>query len=346
MGVVGYHAAPQLVAGGFVGVDVFFALSGFLITALILRQESQDRFCLKTFYLRRAMRIGPSLIVMLASILVIGWWFLLPHEFHELRGDMMHSLTDFMRLMVGPEADYFEGAVEEKPLVHLWSLAVEVQFYFLWPLMLVAMAGRRERLTALLLIVLVSFGTNLLMAGATLARAYYLPQTRVWQLTLGGLLAFSLHQGAAARYLERFLDQTGLTRAGAANIASGVGLALIAVSAFGLTDRLAYPGWWAIVPTLGALLVIAAGAHATLNRRLLSSPLMVGLGLVSYALYLWHWPLLAFRNVLNLDDDVWATVTCLATALALAAATYRYIELPLRSLRLPLRSVPRRGSLR
>lgn len=337
---------PQLIAGGFVGVDVFFVLSGFLITGLITRQEAEGRFCLKRFYLARVMRLIPALAAMLAGILAIAWWFLLPHELHELRYGMVHSLADFMRFTVSPKAGYFQGAIEDKPLVHLWSLAVEGQFYLLWPLLLVAVPGRRAKLAALALIIAASFAANLWMVGDVLARAYYLPQSRFWQLAAGGLLALMLERGEGGRSFALRFERFGITTKNAANIASVAGLALIAVAALTFTDRLEYPGWWALVPTLGALLVIVAGPAALLNRAVLACRPMVAMGLVSYALYLWHWPLIAFRNILDLEEDMWVTAICLAAALALAAATYRFIEQPLRTLRLPSRLGSRRSSLR
>jgi peptidoglycan/LPS O-acetylase OafA/YrhL len=338
LSVIGYHAAPGVFPGGFIGVDVFFAISGFLITTLILREQDRGHFCLGGFYLRRARRILPALLVVLAGIVAIGWWFLLPYEFQALRQGLIRSLPDFLRFMFGHDGGYFYGAPEEEPLVHLWSLAVEAQFYLAWPLTLVVLPARRQQLVALLLVLCASFAAGLVMADDSQIRAYYLPQFRFWQLALGGLLALAAHNKDWARPLQRFL---GKWKAKASDIAAGCGLGLIAFAALGFSDRLAYPGWWALVPTLGAALVIGAGGDAFANRRLLASRPLVSIGLISYALYLWHWPLLSFRNILDLDADAGATVLCLATAVALAGMTYRFIEQPLKAFPLPERFAPR-----
>jgi hypothetical protein len=180
-----------------------------------------------------------------------------------------------------------------------------------------------------LLITVGSFTSGLLMLGKN--PAFFLPQHRVWQLSTGGLLALAVLQGDAikarlrgARLLPRLSPKF------VADGASTMGLILILIALAGFNDSIRYPGWWGLIPTAGAALVIAAGPHAAANRLLLSRPLVVFIGLISYALYLWHWPLLAFRNIIGLGDDVWLTLVCLVASLVLAALTYRYVEQPLR----------------
>jgi peptidoglycan/LPS O-acetylase OafA/YrhL len=336
LSVVGYHAAPSLVRGGYVGVDVFFVISGFLITSIILRERDEGTFSLIGFYERRARRLFPALIVVLAATALIGWYFLLPHEFRALGKHITAGAAYFINIALKKEAGYFDAAADEKPLLHLWSLAVEEQFYLVWPLLLLVLRGRRQILVVLLLITIASFASNLGATARNPASAFFLPQNRIWELSSGALLAFAAVYACAEQRmrLARFLARARLSPAAAADLGSAAGLALVLGAVFGL-DRVVYPGAWALIPTLGAVLIIAAGRRSLLNRLLLSHPLMVGIGLISYSLYIWHWPLLSFRSILGLGGDWRITLAAVAAAVALAVVTYRYVEQPFRRAPVP-----------
>ncbi len=332
LSVVTYHAAPHLLPGGYVGVDVFFVISGFLISTIILRERAEGCFSLAAFYARRIRRLFPALIVVLLATLAIGWYFLLPHEFRALGKHIAAGAAYFINFTLKREAGYFDAAAGDKPLLHLWSLAVEEQFYIVWPLLLLLIRERRHLLIALLLITSASFASNLNAVGRNPASAFYLPQNRVWELSLGALLAFAaLYANGAKAWLAR----RPISVAALSNVASCLGLALILGAAFGYDDRVIYPGAWAAVPTLGAVLMIGAGPGGLVNRWLLAHPALVFVGLISYALYLWHWPLLSFAHILGIGDDDRITGALVAISAGLAIATWALVERPLRRARPP-----------
>jgi peptidoglycan/LPS O-acetylase OafA/YrhL len=337
LSVVAYHAAPALVPGGYVGVDVFFVISGFLISTIIMRERAAGHFSLARFYARRIRRLFPALIVVLAATLAIGWYFLLPHEFRALGKHIAAGAAYFSNFALKREAGYFDAAADTKPLLHLWSLAVEEQFYIVWPLLLLLIRERRHVAIALIVITAASFASNLNAVGRNQASAFYLPQNRVWELSLGALLAFATLQAADVRaWLEARLQSARIRLTAAASLASGTGLALILGAVFLLDERVIYPGGWALIPTLGTVLVIAAGARSLPNRLVLSQRAVVFIGLISYSLYLWHWPLLSFASILGLGGDRRTTLALVAIAFGLAATTYYLVERPFRRAKAPV----------
>ena len=230
----------------------------------------------------------------------------------------------FINFTLKHESGYFDVAAGDKPLLHLWSLAVEEQFYIVWPLLLMLVRRRRMLIAVIAALAVASFAGSLVALGKNQASAFYLPHYRVWELGAGALLAAAaLGGGPFAR----------LRGSALADIGSIAGLALVLGPALFLAQRPDYPGYFALMPTAGALFLIAAGPHALVNRTLLSQPFMVGIGLVSYALYLWHWPILSFAHILGRGDDTIVTLLCVAAAVALACVTYLYVERPLRRAR-------------
>jgi peptidoglycan/LPS O-acetylase OafA/YrhL len=334
--VVAYHAAPALAPGGYIGVDVFFVISGFLISTIIMRERAAGHFSLAGFYGRRIRRLFPALIVVLAATLAIGWYFLLPHEFAALGKHVAAGAAYFLNFTLKGEAGYFDAAADTKPLLHLWSLAVEEQFYIVWPLLLLLIRDRRHLAIALVVITGVSFALGMNAIGRNQASAFYLPQNRVWELSLGALLAFAALNGAGAKaWLHARLESVRLSTGVLASMMSCAGLALIVGGVFLFDERVIYPGAWALIPTLGAVLVIAAGAGGLPNRLLLSQRAVVLVGLISYSLYLWHWPLLSFRSILGLEDDWRVTAAIVAISAGLAVATYYLVEQPFRRAKAP-----------
>ncbi len=324
LSVVAFHAFPQLVRGGFVGVDVFFVISGYLISSIIYRGLSQGRFTLRAFYARRIRRIFPALIVVLMACFAAGWFSLLANEYTQLGKHIAGGAGFSSNLVLWRESGYFDPAAELKPLLHLWSLGVEEQFYIAWPLLLVLAWKRRVSLLSLTLSVLaVSFWVSITTSRTDLVAAFYSPISRFWEIVIGGALAFgSIH----------YVSPREGHRTNARNLRAFAGALLIAAAMFGLSRAREFPGWWALLPTVGAFLVISAGPDAWLNRRVLSHRLLVLLGAISYPLYLWHWPLLSFAHIYGSTAPSAALRVGLALSSALLAwLTYRFIERPVRS---------------
>ncbi len=323
LAVVVFHAFPAALPGGFVGVDVFFVISGYLISSIIFKALAGGEFSFADFYARRVRRIFPPLLLVVAVSLALGWAVLLPDEYAQLAGHALAGLGFAANIVFWQQAGYFDNAAALKPLLHLWSLGVEEQFYIVWPLVAV-LAWRCGRRLALVLAILAvaSFATNLVLTAAAPVAAYFLLPARAWEMLAGAALAWRLHRHGAV---------FGGARGAWAQWAAALGLTAIAAAAALIDKERAFPGWWALLPTLGAVLVIAAGEGAWVNRRLLASRVMVGLGLISFPLYLWHWPLLSFVRIVAGEA---ASPLALAAAVALAAVcaglSYRLLETPVR----------------
>ena len=317
--VVAYHAQPWLVRGGFIGVDIFFVISGFLITRIILSEAKAGTFSSLAFYARRVRRIFPALIVVLATTYLIGWIVLLPDGFALLGESTAAGVAFVSNLFQLHQTGYFAPDAAENPLLHLWSLGIEEQFYIFWPLLLVLLVGSKYRRLRIAAIAAASFGLSLLIFLGLKEWSFYSPLPRAWELLAGGLLASSQVEGAA-RHSSPLRE----------NLLSAAGLAAIIGAAAALNKESLFPGAWALLPVLGAVLIIIA-PNSTVNRVLLSSRAMVAIGLISYPLYLWHWPLLSYlgivRNGVPNAIEIWAVVI---VAFILAWLTYRFVEIPLR----------------
>ena len=322
LSVVGFHAFPRALRGGFTGVDVFFVISGFLISGIIFEDLRRGRFSFVRFYARRFRRIFPALIVVLAACLVYGSLALAPDEFRELGKQAAAGAGFSSNILQWLQAGYFDEQATSKPLLHLWSLGVEEQFYIAWPMMLVA-AYHRGWLFKYLCgaLLLVSFATNLVQTATSPSAAFYLPLPRFWELLLGALLAYRFRSAADAAGPAA---DTGQWR-------SVAGLALIGAGFILIDGERAFPGWWALLPTLGTALVISSPG-AWLNRTLLSAKPLVFIGLISYPLYLWHWVLLTFARIANYGEELprlWR-IALIAASAVLAWLTYRWVEKPIR----------------
>jgi peptidoglycan/LPS O-acetylase OafA/YrhL len=317
--VVAYHAQPWLVAGGFIGVDIFFVISGFLITRIILSEAKAGRFSPLAFYARRVRRIFPALIVVLATTYFIGWIVLLPDSFTLLGESTAAGVAFVSNLFQLHQTGYFAPDAAENPLLHLWSLGIEEQFYIFWPLLLVLLFGSKYRRVWMAAVAAASFGLGLLIFLGLKEWSFYSPLPRAWELLAGGLLASSQLEGLAR--------QSSPLRA---NLLSAAGLAAIIGAAAALNKESQFPGVWALLPVLGAVLIISA-PNSAVNRVLLSSRAMVAIGLISYPLYLWHWPLLSYlgivRNGVPNAIEIWAVVV---VAFILAWLTFRVVEIPMR----------------
>jgi peptidoglycan/LPS O-acetylase OafA/YrhL len=331
--VVAFHAFPRKVPGGFVGVDIFFVISGFLITSLIIRGLQTGDFSFTDFYVRRIKRIFPALITVLAACLIVGWFVLFPGEFRDLGKHAAAGAGFVANFSLLSEVDYFAINADHKPLLHLWSLGIEEQFYIVWPALIVlAWRWKHGPLAMAALICVGSFVWNVILTPINTAAAFFLPFTRFWELMVGCLIAFAAtHESFAGLTPARLMAFYERHRDRLHEWAGWIGLALIVLAAAVIKPTRAFPGWWALLPTLGAALIIVAGPQSTINRVLLSHRAMIYVGLISYPLYLWHWPILSFARMIHFKEPTdLVRVGCVALAFLLAHLTYRYIERPIR----------------
>jgi peptidoglycan/LPS O-acetylase OafA/YrhL len=319
LAIVGFHAFPEWVTGGFVGVDVFFVISGFLISGLIFHGLQDGTFSYAHFYGRRIKRIFPALIVVLLGIYSFGLLVLTGAEFRQLGSHIAAGAGFLSNFMLWRESGYFDNLAETKPLLHLWSLGIEEQFYIVWPLLLGWSHKRQWNCLAITgLIAIISFALNLCILQDHPVAAFYSPISRFWELMLGGILAYVTPNRRAGGF-------------GRHSWYSILGLALIASSIALLDKDRAFPGWWALLPCAGAFLVIAAGPDGWVNRNLLSRPVLVQIGLISYPLYLWHWPLLSFAYIMESQAPSYEVRGALVLiSLILAGVTYEKLEIPAR----------------
>lgn len=321
--VVFYHAGLSGVPGGFVGVDVFFVISGYLITRIIHDEMLEDRFSILHFYERRARRILPALLTVMAASLAMGWVWLSPADYDALARSAGSVLVFLSNVWFWQNSGgYFDGATDFLPLLHTWSLAVEEQFYILFPLMLL-MLVRMGRRTTLWVTAALILGSLVLAAWATPrmpSASFYLLPTRIWELGVGSLLALGLAPGTAPRWLRELVGV--------------LGLAAIVYAVTQYDGATVFPGLAALPPVLGAAALIwVGGAGGSLAGRLLSWQPVVFVGLLSYSLYLWHWPIMAFARNRMMDlhlPPAWQVGT-IALSLLLAWASWRYVECPFRA---------------
>jgi len=315
--VVNFHAFPGAMPGGFIGVDIFFVISGFLITGIIVRELDQQRFSLLAFYNRRIRRIFPALITVLGATLVLGWLWMLPAAYAQLSADVFASAAFFANIALLLQSGYFDIESAKKPLLHLWSLGIEEQFYLFWPLLLMLLARMRLNiLVAASVIGVASFVLNVALIGSDPVATFYLPFTRAWELLAGAVLACSWSK----------VSQTGA----ASNLRASAGLLLMATAAGVLSTNRAFPGWWAVLPVAGTALLLSAPA-AWFCRALLASRPLVWIGLISYPLYLWHWPLLVFFGIIKFGPlTLPERELILLLSALLAWLTYWLVESPFR----------------
>lgn len=333
--VVLYHADGRLLPGGFVGVDMFFVISGYLITQILLREIETGTFSVRRFYERRVRRLFPALFVMLAAVLIWGFMILSPEDFDELASTALATIVFASNAMFFSLSDYFEGPAELKPLLHTWSLAVEEQFYLVFPLVLAGMARFAPRLLKPLLWIgsVGSLALCILLTRSHQMAAFYLPMTRAWELLAGALIA-----AGAVPAVRGQLARDGL---------SLIGLVLIGASLVLIDRSMRFPGVLALAPVLGTALVIHAGqGGATAGGRLLSLPPLVWLGALSYSLYLWHWPLMAYARYTTIGEPepvrLWLAA---AAAVPLALASLIWIERPAQKARLSGSAILSSGGL-
>lgn len=333
-----FHAFPTRFPGGFVGVDIFFIISGFLISGIIFKGLERGNFSFLDFYSRRVRRIFPALILVFVACLIFGWLALIPAEFRQLGKHVLGGSAFSSNFVLLLESGYFDSEATRKPLRHLWSLGVEEQYYLIWPVLLFLCRNSQRYIKILLATLgLSSFAFNIYLTNANQSMAYYLPLTRFWELMVGSGLAYLVRHrddggnGMLSRWNSMETDpRFGAKVAGTKAI---LGVIAIALSLYLINERRAFPGWWALLVCAGAALIIWAGGNTWINRRILASRPFVWVGLISYPLYLWHWPLLSFANIVSVRPSIPYRFAALLASVALAYLTYLFLELPIRRAR-------------
>ena len=314
--VIVFHAIPEALPGGFIGVDIFFVISGYLITGILLKDMSAGHFSYLNFYARRFRRIVPALITVLTSILLLGWILLLSDEYSNVARNIVAGATFTTNFILLHQPGYFEWSAELNPLLHLWSLGIEEQFYLVWPPILLLILRRSQRIAIYtLLLLVISFGLNAYFVSGNETKVFFLLPTRLWELLVGCLLTITETSGSLTA--ERF-----------SNAKSIAGATLLAASIYFINKGESYPGWWALMPTISSFLIISSGPCALINRTLLANKPMLLIGLISYPLYLWHWPLLSIAKIVEGKLSTTVVLGILGLSAILAFLTWQFIELP------------------
>ncbi len=328
LSVVFYHAFPGWVKGGFIGVDIFFVISGFLISTIIFENLERNSFNFYEFYGRRIRRIFPALIVVLTFCLALGWLILVSDELNQLGRHIAAGVGFVSNFVLWGEAGYFDNEAETKPLLHLWSLGIEEQFYIVWPFLLwFAWKSRINLLAVAAILTIASLILNLVGIRQDPVSVFYLPLTRFWELLCGSILAWlalyrKLSFHSTQGEFKNWFNANGVFP----NIASALGCGLLGYGFYAISKEVSFPGWWAVIPVLGTALIILGGPKAWINRRLLSNRLVVWFGLISFPLYLWHWPLLSFANILEGSPSRTTKIVVVILSILLAWLTVRFVE--------------------
>jgi len=314
-----------MLPGGFLGVDVFFVISGYLISLILFREQAAGTFSFADFYARRVRRLFPALAVVLLVTIAFGAFALFADEYQRLGKHAALAIVFLLNFQLMGEAGYFDVASDSKPLLHLWSLSVEEQFYLVWPALLVVLGRIRWRIGLSIGVLLVSsFAFAIYLASSNLDALYFHPLVRFWELLLGAVLAY-YHQRFGINALPPKIDQLWMR-----HLLSCAGLAAIVSALFFTSSKANTPGAQTLIPLLGVTALIASGSSSVVSRFFSLKP-MIWIGLISYPLYLWHWPLLSYIRIMESGapskELLWMGA---GAAVLLAALTYRFIEQPLR----------------
>jgi len=319
MAVILFHAGLSAVPGGFVGVDIFFVISGYLITGLIVEKLRQGTFSFWDFYARRTRRIYPALFVLIPVVLLFGYFILTPGEYEDLAWSAIYSSAFLANVYFWLNTGYFDQAAVMMPLLHLWSIGVEEQFYLMWPAALVLAwrffypLTRQATLIALIGATVLLFAVCVVWTYYDAKAAFYLPFTRLWEFTLGALV----------------LALPPITRPRLANWLSIGGFAAMLVAALTFDETLAYPGYYALLPCLGTTASIAAGQNSLINRVLSLGP-SVFLGKISYSLYLWHWPIFVYYTYYHGNASAQEKLAFIPVVILISYLSWRFVETPTR----------------
>jgi len=326
LAVIGFHYFPKSIPGGFIGVDVFFVISGYLISRILFSEMDSGGFSVIDFYVRRVRRIFPALILVLVFGLILGWFTLLADSYMQYGKHMFGGATFIDNILYFNEAGYFDGSALSKPLLHLWSLGIEEQFYLVWPLLLILIKKSRKNLLHVIAgLTILSFGLNIYTVFSNQAASFYLPLPRFWELLIGSLIAYRELYVNGDHSTNRYLTKKMV------DFMPGAGLALMLFGVFFLNARSSFPGYWVLIPVVAGALLISSASDCLLNKKLLSNKVLVWIGLISYPLYLWHWVLLSFAYLVRyepLPNNI--KVVLLIASFLFASLTYHCVELPIK----------------
>jgi peptidoglycan/LPS O-acetylase OafA/YrhL len=317
--VILFHAGFDLFSGGYVGVDVFFVISGYLITTILVNDIENNRFSLVSFYERRARRILPALFFVMLLCIPFAWMWMLPSQLQSFSRSLIAVSLFSSNILFWRESGYFGAAAEEKPLLHTWSLAVEEQYYLLFPIFLFLTWRFGKNRLYWMIVVFAAISLLLSEWGwRNVPNAnFYLAPTRAWELFAGSIAAFIVQKNGVRKN----------------NLLSLLGLAAITFSIFAFGEETPFPSVYALIPVLGVLLLVLYGDANTFAAKLLSMKVFVGIGVISYSAYLWHQPLFAFSRITSLETpNVLVMLTLSGCSLVLAYFSWRYVEAPFRSM--------------
>jgi peptidoglycan/LPS O-acetylase OafA/YrhL len=342
LSVVAFHAFPDWMKGGFIGVDIFFVISGFLISTIIFENLDRGTFTFFEFYARRIKRIFPALLLVLIASFVFGWFALLADEYKQLGKHIAAGAGFVSNLVLWSEAGYFDNSAETKPLLHLWSLGIEEQFYIVWPFFLwFAWKKKFNLLTLTVILTLISFTLNLKGISENSVAIFYSPQTRFWELLSGSILAwFAIYKKNAFTSYKLMIndllfkifykEDPETDNKTLSSITSFVGSLLLVYGCWRITKEVSFPGKWAVIPVAGSALIILAGPKAWINHTILSNKVAVWFGLISFPLYLWHWPLLSFARIIESEVPSYnIRIAAAVLSIVLAWLTYNLVERPI-----------------
>tara|TARA_A100001015_G_scaffold255912_1_gene297671 strand:- start:1953 stop:3929 length:1977 start_codon:yes stop_codon:yes gene_type:complete len=321
--VVFYHLFPDIVFFGFIGVDIFFIISGYLITSLLLSNIKQNKFSFKEFYARRIIRLFPSLLVVLFLTFLVAWFFLLDHELSYFGKQLTAGTIFLLNFQLMGEEGYFNIASKSKPLLHLWSLSIEEQFYLLWPsVILLIYYFRKNSLNILLSLLIVFFSINIYLEIFYTNGSFYNSLARFWELILGAILGLYFFRDKKEYHsssLKIFMDNSAY-----------FGFFLIFIFIISFQTNYTYSGFWMLLPAFGSFLIILSQSNEGLVYRVLSNKFFVNLGLISYPLYLYHWPIIYFTEVIFEQVSALAKFTVFLVSLFFSFITFKFIEMPIR----------------
>lgn len=329
--VVLFHAYPNLIKGGFIGVDIFFVISGYLITSILIYEIENNNFGFKNFYARRILRILPSLIFLLVALLIIGYFFLLPIDYELLIKHIKRATTFTSNFLLLRESGYFDINSEIKPLLHLWSLSIEEQFYVIYPLIIWFLYRKTIFIPFVITIFIVSFTLNIIYNESNPVANFYLPITRFWELLAGSFLAYPMHLEWMVRvhYIMKIKWLKNIVQN--KDCISFFGILLIFLGFSLITKADPYPGWKTLIPVLGTCLLIFSGSEAIINKKLLTYPVLVWIGLVSYPMYLFHWPVFSIARIWYGESlGLGCSALAIFISILLASLSFYAIERPIR----------------
>jgi peptidoglycan/LPS O-acetylase OafA/YrhL len=320
LAVVAFHASPHRLPGGFIGVDIFFVISGFLITSILKKANEEESFSLISFYQRRIKRIFPALLIVLAGSAIFGYLTLFPNEFAQLGKHISGGVSFISNFVLYSESGYFESSSDLKPLLHLWSLGIEEQYYIFFPVILFLAYWRKVNpLRMIVGLTVLSFALSIYARNnLPFADGFYLPWFRFWEIGVGAILAYAqppLHK-------KKIFQE----------VSSYAGILFITLAVLLINPASRFPGYLALLPTTGAALLLLS-PRSYFNRSILSHPAVVYIGLISYPLYLWHWPALSFLHIFE-ETSPGARSLAVALSFILAILTYEFVEKKVKKVRL------------